>query len=150
MLIGIIVFVFLIFIETGIEALYLDLKYRINRHNASSAPCFIDYPYRLVDTYHTLFVLFRVVAGLTACIFYLIGQGLAFIILYALCLALLFIFMQGFLYLFRNRLNPGVYPKGFWSDPSKSSTSDFNFNKNFRIVSGLIAIIGFIIIAILI
>lgn len=42
-------------------------------------------------------------------------------------------FHNGFYYLGRNKINNKVYPNGFWSEPSKSSSAKINFSKIVRI-----------------
>ena len=63
---------------------------------------------------------------------------------FALVYALMFpFFHDGAYYITRNILNKAVYQKGFWDEPSKSSTATFDFKlweRTVMLVSGIILI----------
>lgn len=63
-----------------------------------------------------------------------------------ICSILVFPFWHnGSYYWGRNKINPAVYPKGFWDEPSKTSTSKINFSLKQRCILFVAGIIIFVI-----
>lgn len=139
---------FIVFIVLGCkhEANFLDLRYRINKHNNTPGQSLIDYSNRNNDDYHNFYIVYRVCTGIVACLIFYYKEGFAFLPAFGLSLLFSFIFMQGALYYFRNKLNSEVYEKGFWSEPSDHSTAGINTSKSKRVFAGIAALISFILI----
>lgn len=143
MIAGIIAFSLIIIAGCAIEAFYLDLRYHVNNYNNEQKKIIIDYPYRGSGDFHRFFLPLRGAAYIIASYLYYKEHGIEYCLLYIAALSTWFFFIQGFLYWFRHMLNWREYTKGFWSEPSKTSTAMWDFSKNMRIFFAVISIIVF-------
>lgn len=72
--------------------------------------------------------------GLSALALVPYGDCRTGVMLFALLLVFSF-FHNGMYHLYRKRFSNGnIYPEGWWSDPSKTSTARFNLNNDLRAV----------------
>lgn len=77
--------------------------------------------------------------------YFLVSGWLEMLVLVVSSILVFPFYHNGFYYLSRNKIDPRVYEKGFWDEPSKTSTSKINFSLKQRVILFVAGIIIFVI-----